>query len=144
MIKKDTVKLLRECDAGAKMGIESIEDVLPRVSNGEVKNALDISLKTHKTLEKEIHAALDRFGDRGKDPAMIAEKMSWIKTNFKLLVDESDAAIADLMTDGCNMGIKSLRRYLNQYKAADDDSKRIAEKLIRSEIDLLESMASFL
>ena len=36
--------------------------------------------------------------------------------------------VADLMTDGCNMGVKSLSRYLNQYKAADEQSKNIAKK----------------
>lgn len=28
MIESDTIKLLRECDAGIKMGIESINEVL--------------------------------------------------------------------------------------------------------------------
>lgn len=28
MIEKDTIKLLRECDAGIKMGVQSIEDSL--------------------------------------------------------------------------------------------------------------------
>ena len=28
MIEQDTIKLLRECDAGVKMGVSSIEDVL--------------------------------------------------------------------------------------------------------------------
>ena len=31
MIEQDTVRLLRECDAGITMGIDSIEDVLDRV-----------------------------------------------------------------------------------------------------------------
>jgi hypothetical protein len=28
MIRKDTIKLLRECDAGVKMGVDSINEVL--------------------------------------------------------------------------------------------------------------------
>ena len=31
MIEQDTIKLLRECDAGVKMGISSIDDVLDDV-----------------------------------------------------------------------------------------------------------------
>lgn len=38
--------------------------------------------------------------------------------------------IADLMTDGCNMGVKSLQKYLNEYAAADERSKAIAKKLV--------------
>ena len=48
----------------------------------------------------------------------------------------SDAAIAEQMTDGCNMGVKSLSRYLNQYAAADEASKGIARRLIRAEEQL--------
>ena len=55
--------------------------------------------------------------------------MSWIKTNVKLVMDESDETIADLITDGCNMGVKSLNEYLNQYKAADEKTKDIAKRL---------------
>jgi hypothetical protein len=59
--------------------------------------------------------------------------MSWVKTNAKLMMDESDETIADLMTDGCNMGVKSLSKYLNKYKAADEQSKDIAKRLINLE-----------
>ena len=35
MIEQDTIKLLRECDAGIKMGVSSIDDVLDYVDDGE-------------------------------------------------------------------------------------------------------------
>ena len=52
--------------------------------------------------------------------------------------------IADLITDGCNMGVKSLSRYLNQYQAADEETKDIAKKLIKQEEELSIHMRSFL
>ena len=63
----------------------------------------------------------------------MAKGMSWIKTNVKLVMNESDKTIADLMTDGCNMGVKSLNQYLNQYEAADEKTKDIATRLIHLE-----------
>ncbi len=74
----------------------------------------------------------------------MAKGMSWIKTNVKLAVNESDDAVAELITDGCNMGVKSLARYLNQYKAADEKSKGIAEKLISIEERLAVDIRKFL
>lgn len=59
--------------------------------------------------------------------------MSWIKKNVKLVMDESDETIADLITDGCNMGVKSLNEYLNQYKAADEKTKDTAKRLVNIE-----------
>ena len=87
---------------------------------------------------------LDRFGDEGKDPNPIAKGMSWMKTNVKLGLDESDGTVADLITDGCNMGVKSLNRYLNEYKAADEVSKDIAKRLINQEEKLATNLRGFL
>ena len=36
MIEQDTIKLLRECDAGIKMGISAIDDVLEYVKSEEL------------------------------------------------------------------------------------------------------------
>jgi hypothetical protein len=140
MVEKDTVRLLRECDAGVKMGISSIDDVLTRVQGDGMKRRLEHCKAEHEKLEHEIRSALNRFHDEGKDPEPMVKGMSWLKTNMRMAMDESDATVADLMTDGCNMGVKSLSKYLNQYKAADEDSKNIAKKLIRLEEDLADQL----
>ena len=133
MIEQDTIKLLRECDAGVKMGVKSIDDVLDSVKEEKLKQCLTKCKDDHIKLDSELHLLLTRYDDEGKDPAMMAETMSWMKTNMKMMMDDSDKTIADLMTDGANMGVKSLTRYLNQYKAADETSKRIAKRLIHLE-----------
>ena len=144
MIEHDTVRLLRECDAGVKMGVSSIEDVLEYVKSEDLKKVLSECKTAHEKLENEIEAALDRFGDDGKEPNPIAKGMSWMKTNIKLIMHESDGTIADLITDGCDMGVKSLSKYLNQYKAADESSKDIAKRLIALEEKLGQDIRGFL
>ena len=74
----------------------------------------------------------------------MAKSMSWIKTNVKLVMKESDQTIAELMTDGCNMGVTSLNRFLNQYKAADEKSKAITKKLSDLEEKLTVDIRKFL
>ena len=74
----------------------------------------------------------------------MAKGMSWLKTNVKLGLSDSDSTVADLMTDGCNMGVKSLNRYLNQYKAADEVSKDITKRLINLEEQLTIDMRGYL
>ncbi len=144
MIEKDTIKLLRECDAGVKMGVSSIEDVLDYAHNEELRKYLADCKSEHDKLDSEIQQELDRFKDEGKDPNPIAKGMSWMKTNVKLVINESDHTIADLITDGCNMGVKSLNRYLNQYEAADEKSKDIAKRLINLEEKLAIDIRKFL
>lgn len=137
MIEKDTVKLLRECDAGVKMGISSIEDVLDKVKNEKFREILFENKSKHEDLEKDLRVVLDSCCDEGKNPNPVAKSMSWMKTNVMLMVNEEDSTIADLMTDGCNMGVKSLHRYLNQYKASSEEVKDICKRLI----DLEEKLA---
>jgi hypothetical protein len=144
MIEQDTVKLLRECDAGVKMGVKSIDDVLQYVHATKLKELLTECKEEHEKLGREIQELLDRYKDDGKDPNPMAKGMSWMKTNVKLAMNESDHTIADLITDGCNMGVKSLNRYLNQYKAADEVSKDIAKRLIKLEEDLAKDIRGFL
>ena len=144
MIEQDTIKLLRECDAGVKMGVSSIKEVLDNVKSDQLRDILIDSLREHEELDKEIQKGLDEFGDEGKDPNPVATSMSWIKTNVKLMMHESDKTIADLMTDGCDMGVKSLSKYLNQYKAADERSKDIAKKLIKIEQSLGDDIRGYL
>ena len=144
MIEQDTVRLLRECDAGAKMGVDSLNDVIDRVQDGRLKQALTQSREEHEALSGEIRGELDRFKDEGKDPAPMASAMSWLKTKAELAMDGSDATVADLMTDGCNMGVKSLSKYLNQYKAADEKSKNLAKRLVTEEEHLAQQIRPYL
>ena len=144
MVEQDTIRLLRECDAGIKMGISSIEDVLGHARNKELYEKLKTCRNDHETLQREIQKLLGDYQDEGKNPNPIAKGMSWMKTNMKLGMNECDAVVADLMTDGCNMGVKSLNRYLNKYKAADEVSKDIAKRLINLEEKLAIDIRSYL
>ena len=130
MIEQDTIKLLKECDAGIKMGTAAIDDVLDRVDSKEFCEKLIGYKQEYNQLQDEIQIQLAECGEDGKEPNPIAKGMSWMKTNVKLGMEESDATIADLMTDGCDMGVKSLNRYLNEYPAADGTSKGITGRLI--------------
>ena len=144
MIESDTIKLLRECDAGIKMGVSSLDEVLDYVHDEKLEEALKEYREEHNELQSEILILLEKYQDDGKEPNPIAKSMSWVKTNAKLVMDESDHTIADLVTDGCNMGVKSLNRYLNQYKAADEKTKNITKKLIRLEAKLTAEVQKFL
>lgn len=144
MIQEDTIKLLRECDAGVKMGIASIDAVLDYVSSQTLKNFLSDSKNEHEKLGRKIKQLLDSYHDDGKEPNPMAKGMSWLKSNVKLQFNESDSVAADIITDGADMGVKSLNKYLNEYTQADENSKEIAKELIRIEEQLNRDIRRFL
>ncbi len=144
MIEPDTIKLLRECDAGIKMGVASIDEVLEAVHDKDFREALRECRAGHEKLGEEIQSLLEQAHDDGKEPNPMAKGMSWMKTNVKLAMDASDETAADLITDGCNMGVKSLSRYLNQYKAASETAKSFTKRLIQMEENLVVAIRRFL
>lgn len=144
MVEKDTIRLLRECDSGIKMGISAIDEVMEHVKGARLQSILNDSKHENERLQTDLQKALDDYHDDGKDPNPIAQGMSWVKTNWGMMMDGTDSKIAELMMDGCNMGIKSLSRYMNQYKAADERSKDIAKRLVSAEEKLSSEMRTFL
>lgn len=144
IIEQDTVRLLRECDAGIQMGVQSIDDALPHTQSKKLRALLEKSKAQHERMQGEADALLRRYQDEGKNPPAIAQGMAAAKIKMKLAMNEADATVADLITDGCNMGVKSLSKYLNQYAAADEASKALCARLISAEECLAVGLRDFL
>ena len=140
----DTIKLLRECNAGIKMGIDTIESVLERVEDRGFYAILKTCKDEHIQLETKTGELLQEYGEESKEPNPIAKGMSYMKTNVKTVLEPGDKTVADLVTDGCHMGVKSLERYLNEYKNAEQRVQSIAEKLIKIEKNLADDIAAYL
>lgn len=144
MESNDTILLLKECDSGTKMAVSSIDEVLDRIKDSNMKQVLTESREHHEKLGNEIHSLLIEHQSEEKDPNPMAKGMSWLKTNMKMTMDESDATVADLITEGCDMGVKSLYRYMNQYQAADKTSTDICKRLITIEEKLRDDLREYL
>ena len=144
MEQNDTIELLKQCDAGVKMGVNSIDAVLSHVRDQEFSRLLSECKEEHQAIGSDLHKLLNQMDESGKEPNPMARGMSWMKTNVMLSANDTDHTVADLITDGCNMGVKSLSRYLNQYQAADEQSKKLARKLIDLELRLTENIRKYL
>ncbi len=144
MANSDTAKLLKECNAGIKMGISSLEEVMDSVADKHFRKILEKSLEDNKKLGGKTHRALSQIGDDGKEPHKMAKGMAWVKTNVMLAAEESDKTIADLLTDGCHMGIKSINRYINQYKDAEGFAVDIAKEIVKIEENLAQDIRVYL
>lgn len=141
---RDSLKLLKECNAGSKMAVTSLDEILDKVENVNLKNLLSETKAHHEKLGNEIHALLAEYGSDEKEPNPMAKSMSWMKTNVMMGMKEHDEAAADLITDGCNMGIKSLYKYMNQYPGANSKVKDLCKRLISIEDQLRKELRTYL
>ncbi len=87
-MEDDSIKLLRECDAGIKMGLDAINDVLTDVHSVKLRDILRDSTYEHEKLLEATKALLASFGDEEKKPKTMAKAMSHIKTSIVLQMKE--------------------------------------------------------
>lgn len=143
-VSQDTIELLKKCNAGCKMAIDSMEQIAKYVNDDALKNLITKYNGEHIRTEEEIHRLLNKMEEEDQEPNPIAKASSWIQSEVKMMLKGDTHQAASLLTDGCNMGIKSLHEYKNSYKAADEKSVNLCEKICSLESRMVEDLQAFL
>ncbi|MDO5147089.1 MAG: hypothetical protein Q4D60_08810 [Eubacteriales bacterium] len=144
MYQKDTCDLLKECNTGIKMAVDAIDDVLPNVQSTKLKDTLTACKKEHESFGNETHELLLKNHQKDEEPSMMAKGMSWMKTNLKMSVNPGDDTIANLISTGCDMGVRTLYKTLNDCTNASQEAKSLVKKVIASEEALSADMRAYL
>lgn len=142
--KQDSISLLKETNAGIKMGVSTLEEIISDIKNERLRSVMHDAKSEHDRLGDEAHKMLLEYGSDTDEPHPMAKAMSWMKTNVKMAAQPGDSTAAELVTDGCNMGIKTLNRYLNEYKKADSTVVSLTKRVIRSEEQLCRDVKGYL
>lgn len=143
-MNEDTIKLLKECNAGCKSATNSMEQVQPFIKDQNLKALIDEYNDKHIKIGDECHQMLNTLHEDEKDPHPMAKAFSWISTEVKLMMNDDTHKIADLMIDGCNMGIKSVSEYINKYKSASLESIDLAKRLVKLEQEFMDKLLIYL
>ena len=143
-MNEDSINLLKECNAGCKSATNSMEQVEPFINNDELRSVIDKYNDKHIKIGDECHEMLNEMEESEKDPHTIAKVFSWVSTEVKLMVDDDSSKIAQLMVDGCNMGIKSVSKYIDQYKNASKEIMSLAKNLVKIEQEFMDDLLVFI
>jgi len=143
-MNEDTIKLLKECNAGCKSATNSMEQVLPHVKDEKLRSIIDEYNNKHIKLGDECHQMLNAIREEEMDPKKGAKVSSWLSTELKLMMNDTTHQIAEIMVDGCHMGIKSLSEYINKYRDASEESVNLAKRLIRIEQEFMNDLLELL
>ena len=142
--KDDTTELLKEFNAGSKMAVDAIDQILPMTESDSLRRLLNDNKEKHTVLGEKIHQELTKNGQRAEDPPVMAKAMAHVTTSVKMMMKGDDHEVASIITDGCNMGIKSLHEYLNQYQGAAPEARRLTGELADLEASLMEDLQQYL
>ena len=144
MSTKETISILKECDAGVKMALASLDDVWEHVQHSELRAILNTTRAQHQLVGREVQALLQEYGGKEKSPNPVARSMSSMMTGMKLAKDKTDSAAAAVLTEGCAMGIQSLHRYLNEFRGAEVPARALCRTLVAIEEQLACDVRRFL
>lgn len=129
----DTIMLLKECNAGCKYATNSIEQVMEFVSDDRFMAMIKEYNDKHIKIGDECHVMLNEIQKDEKEPKTLAKTFSWISTEVKLMMNDDSSKIADILLDGCHMGIKTICKNINHYTNASADSIAQAKRLVEVE-----------
>lgn len=143
-LNKDSIKLLQECSYGSKMGLNSINQVCEYVVDDTLMGVMNTYKKKHEDLETKIGKYLQENGQCEKEPGIMASVFSHLTADMKLMMKDDNHQIAKLMMDGCNMGIQSISKYVNEYNEASQEVQDLCEDLVKIEEDFMKDLKQFM
>ena len=144
MANNDTIELLRACSSSIESGVSCMSELISHAKSSALKKALQNSVTEHKLLGYETSRILSICNEGGKEPSLLEKGITWLKTETTMALDSSDQSVASIVTDGCNMGIKTLNKSVNENPFAESESKALAGKIITDERNLIEYVKSYL
>lgn len=142
-MNEDSTKLLMECNMGCKSATNSMEQIMPFIKDKELEKIVERYNNKHISYADKCHELLNENDEDEKDPPAIASAFAWFGTEVKLMVDDKTEKIADILVDGCNMGIKSLSKYINQYDKAEKKIIDLARELIDIEESFMKELLNY-
>ena len=140
----DTIKLLKECNLGCKMAVNSLNQISEYVKNTGFADLVKKSIKEHEKLGDETAQKLAEAGVEEKEPGTMTSAFSWFSTEMKMMMKDSDGEAAKIMIDGCSMGIQSIGEKKNHFKDASQDAIKLASDLIEMEEKLIKELEAYL
>ena len=143
-MEQDTKTLLQETNYGCKMAVNSMKKIIEEAEDCELMKVILEAISKHEAVGDKTGKALKEHGHEEKEPSPMVTMYSEITTDLKLLWRDDTGKIAEIMVDGCNMGIKSISKVLNDCKNASGESRKLAEALIHEEDQFLRKLQPFL
>lgn len=140
----DTIALLKACNQGCKYATNSMEQIYPHINDISFRKMMDYYDGKHIKIGDKCHELLNYYSFDEKDPKPMASMFSKMSTDMKLLADDSTEKIAEIMLDGCHMGIKSVGKYINKYPNASKDCRDLARKLIDTEQNFMNDLMEYI
>lgn len=138
------IEFLHYIYQNALMGKTTIPSLLLITNDIPFRVALETQLKEYQKICSLARKLLRNLNQRTKPLPVGAEICSQTMTKLKTMRDKSTSHIAEMMIQGNTMGVIKIIQHTKQYRDCDKSTKKLAEKLLKTEQSNIEQMKDFL
>lgn len=142
--EKDTKGFLGEIYRGARMGVETIDNVMSKVVDEGIKHELKYQLDRYEAIEKESYEELSKRGSGPDDIPVMQKAMAKMSIAMNTAMDNSPSHIAELLIKGNTMGVTGITRSLHDHSNADSNVVNLAQRFISLEQENIERLKKYL
>lgn len=135
---------MRKTDAGCKYATETISIALDYAKGRGMRELLTRYNKRHEALKGDIIKALNARGEGEEKHPSMAAAMSRLHMNVSLGISAKDSRLAELMINGCHMGIKTIYKEKHRESGAGPEAQALADELIGIEEDMMGELYAYL
>ena len=135
--------LIQEVYKNAKMGHDSIIDLIDRASDPKFRSEMTSQLERYRNYSEEASRRLQERGLKPNEIGTTAKLGAKLGMAFNTMLDTTTSHLAELMINGATMGIIDLEKKLNDG-GYSSDAKNLAEDVVKFEKSTVERLGQYL
>lgn len=137
-------RVLSDIIKTSQMGISGINVVMDRTHQPALRQALKVQRKEYSNIEQQAKLLAQRKGYKIDQIRPITRRMSALMSRTQLLVGEPDSKIAGMMIQGNTRGMILSLKNMRRCNQPDDQVAQLAQQLLETEKNNIDSMEGFL
>ena len=136
--------LLSAIYQNADMGCSSIEKIIPKIADNELRSEVTSQLRRYRRSYNRVCSELHAERTEPKKLNLFTKAMSDIGLAVSCAADSSTSNIAKMLIQGTNMGIIRLNKSLNAADDVSESARNEAVDMLKAEQAYIDKLKSYL
>lgn len=136
--------VLNEVSKIAKMGMDSISYLAPKVSDKEMRKVLVAMYSQYGNTQSQVNQHFEKYGEIPDSTPLKDKMMSFAGVQFNTLRDRSNSHIAEIMIQGTLMGIIECQKILNCKLDVQKSTTELIKDFNKFQRDNIDKLNAFL
>lgn len=136
--------VLNELSKIAKMGMDSISYLAPKVSDKEMRKVLVAMYSQYGNTQSQINQHFEKYGEIPESTPLKDKMMSFAGVQFNTLKDRSNSHIAEIMIQGTLMGVIECQKILNCKLDVQKSTTELIKDFNKFQRDNIDKLNAFL